>query len=218
VRHKTEKIPGLTLPSGGPARRETHFAYKGLGLLFPVGFCHIPQSIVEYGCDKNRCRRNSAFFPYFVDRLLLWLYPFTSLTEQGAVMKKSVLLNSGISRVVSLMGHFDTLTIGDAGLPVPDGVERIDLAVKLGVPSFIEVFETVMTELCAQKMTIAKEAAEKNKALFDYFTSYCAKNNIQLVCVPHEEFKALSKKSKAVVRTGECKPYANVVIESGVTF
>ena len=133
-------------------------------------------------------------------------------------MKKGVLLNSNISRVVSQMGHFDTLTIGDAGLPVPDGVERIDLALKMGVPSFLDAFETVMCELCAQKITIAKEASEKNKELFDFFSSYCDKNRIQLVQVSHEEFKKLTKYSKAIIRTGECKPYANVILESGVTF
>jgi len=133
-------------------------------------------------------------------------------------MKKSVLLNSGISRVISQMGHFDTLTIGDAGLPVPDGVERIDLAVKLGIPPFLDTLDAVMSELCVQKMTIAKEASEKNKKLFDFFVSYCKKNKIQLAQVSHEEFKVLTKNSKAIVRTGECKPYANVILESGVTF
>ena len=133
-------------------------------------------------------------------------------------MKKTVLLNSGISRVVSLMGHFDTITIGDAGLPVPDSVERIDLALKLGVPSFRDTFEAVMSELCAQKMTIAKEASEKNKELFEFIFGHCQKTGIQLVQVPHGEFKKLTCRSKAIIRTGECKPYANVILESGVTF
>ena len=133
-------------------------------------------------------------------------------------MKKTILLNSSISRVVSQMGHFDTLTIGDAGLPVPDGVERIDLAVKLGIPTFLDTFEVVMSELCVQKMTIAEEALKNNKELYDFFIDFCQEKEIQLVQVPHEEFKILTKKSKAIIRTGECRPYANVILESGVTF
>ena len=27
---------------------------------------------------------------------------------------------------IAKLGHFDTITIGDCGLPVPDGVQRID--------------------------------------------------------------------------------------------
>ena len=52
-------------------------------------------------------------------------------------MKKIGILNQDISCVVAGMGHNDMLVIGDAGLPIPDGVRRIDLAVKQGVPGFL---------------------------------------------------------------------------------
>ncbi|MFK5080878.1 RbsD/FucU domain-containing protein, partial [Glaesserella parasuis] len=34
----------------------------------------------------------------------------------------------------------------------------------------------------------------------------------------HNEFKHQSNQAKAVVRTGECSPYANVILYSGVPF
>ncbi|MCF4993335.1 D-ribose pyranase, partial [Pseudomonas gessardii] len=34
----------------------------------------------------------------------------------------------------------------------------------------------------------------------------------------HEAFKSLSHKARAVVRTGECQPYCNIALVSGVTF
>ena len=37
-------------------------------------------------------------------------------------MKKHGILNSDISKVLSDLGHTDQITIGDAGLPVPEGV------------------------------------------------------------------------------------------------
>ena len=52
-------------------------------------------------------------------------------------MKKTKILNSELSSVIALMGHTDTIAIGDAGLPVPDTSRRIDLAVKRGLPSFM---------------------------------------------------------------------------------
>ena len=36
--------------------------------------------------------------------------------------------------------------------------------------------------------------------------------------VPHEEFKKRSSESKAVVRTGEFTPYANIILVAGVVF
>ena len=58
-------------------------------------------------------------------------------------MKRQGILNSDISRVLSYMGHTDTICIGDCGLPIPDETERIDLAVKFGQPSFMDVLEEV---------------------------------------------------------------------------
>ena len=56
-------------------------------------------------------------------------------------MKKNGILNSDISRVLSYMGHTDRICIGDCGLPVPDSTERIDLALKFGQPSFMDVLK-----------------------------------------------------------------------------
>ncbi len=54
-------------------------------------------------------------------------------------MYKTGTLNSEISKVLSDLGHTDTIVIADCGLPVPKGVQKIDLAVRQGLPSFIDV-------------------------------------------------------------------------------
>jgi D-ribose pyranase len=56
-------------------------------------------------------------------------------------MKKSSLINAPVSRVVASMGHTDALCIADAGLPISSRTERIDLAVKPGLPPFLDVLE-----------------------------------------------------------------------------
>ena len=62
-------------------------------------------------------------------------------------MKRNGIINADISRVLSYMGHTDTIAVGDCGLPIPDETERIDLALKLGVPSFMDVFKEVAKEM-----------------------------------------------------------------------
>ncbi|MDR6296496.1 D-ribose pyranose/furanose isomerase RbsD [Pantoea dispersa] len=49
-------------------------------------------------------------------------------------MKKGRLLNAEVSHVIARLGHTDTLTIADAGLPIPAGPQRIDLALTPGTP------------------------------------------------------------------------------------
>ncbi|PFV41789.1 D-ribose pyranase, partial [Bacillus cereus] len=36
--------------------------------------------------------------------------------------------------------------------------------------------------------------------------------------VSHEQFKEHTKKAKAIIRTGEATPYANVILHAGVIF
>lgn len=104
-------------------------------------------------------------------------------------MKKIGCLNSELSYVISKLGHFDTLTIGDCGLPVPKGVQRIDLAVTYGVPSFDDVFKVVDAEAKFQKVTIASEAKEANLAFYQNLHEWAKLNGVEVVEVPHEQFK-----------------------------
>ncbi|WP_159567311.1 D-ribose pyranase [Budvicia diplopodorum] len=139
-------------------------------------------------------------------------------------MKKGTLLNSTLSWAISRLGHTDTLVIGDAGLPVPAGVERIDLALTHGVPSFLQVFDAVTDEMQVEKAIVAAEIADKNPQMHQQLLTRLNEleqrqgNTIVVEYVSHEEFKALSHDSRAVVRTGECSPYANVILCSGVVF
>lgn len=131
-------------------------------------------------------------------------------------MKKAVLLNQPISAVIAGMGHKDTLAIGDCGLPIPEGPVRIDLAVVKGLPTFLDVLDAVLEELCVEKVTIASEMKDVNPALYAILQEKFAGKEIEEI--PHEAFKEHTKTSKAVIRTGEYKPYANIILHSGVTF
>ena len=131
-------------------------------------------------------------------------------------MRKTKLINSEVSYTISKMGHTDSLTIGDCGLPIPDGVNRIDLALKYGVPSFLETLDTVLEELCVEEIVIAEEIVEKNTNIYNEILKRF--ENIKVTMVSHEDFKKMTKESKAVVRSGECTPYANIILKSGVVF
>ena len=72
-------------------------------------------------------------------------------------MQKIGILNSHIAKVLSDLGHTDQITIGDCGLPVPDNVLKIDLALTLGKPEFIEVVIEVAKYMQVERIYVAKE-------------------------------------------------------------
>ena len=131
-------------------------------------------------------------------------------------MKKSTLINSEISYEISKMGHTDSIVVCDSGLPIPSGVKRIDLALKKGLPTFLDTLDTILEELEVEEVVIAKEIIESSKDLYREIEKRFS--NITITTVSHEDFKILTKESKAIVRTGEFTPYANIILKSGVVF
>ncbi|BAI75017.1 high affinity ribose transport protein (plasmid) [Azospirillum sp. B510] len=139
-------------------------------------------------------------------------------------MKRIGLLNAPLSHAIATLGHTQALTIADAGLPIPAGPQRIDLAVTPGLPSFLQLLDAVAGEMMVERAVIASEMATVNPslraALAERLDRMAAAQGraIALEEVAHEEFKRLTVASAAVVRTGECSPYANILLYSGVTF
>ena len=133
-------------------------------------------------------------------------------------MKKQGILNSDISRVLSYMGHTDKLCIGDCGLPIPDEVERIDLALCFGEPTFMRTLEIVAGDMKVEKIVLAEEIKEKNPKVLSEIQTYFAGQDVEVEFVSHTELKARTHDCKAVIRTGETTPYANIILQSGCIF
>lgn len=77
-------------------------------------------------------------------------------------MKKHGILNSHISKILSDLGHTDTIVIADVGLPIPEGVTKIDLALTLGSPSFEETVNAIASDMEIEKIVIAEEMRTDN--------------------------------------------------------
>lgn len=133
-------------------------------------------------------------------------------------MKRHGILNSDISRVLSYMGHTDRICIGDGGLPIPDETERIDLAVKFGVPTFMDVLKEVGDDMKIEKIVLAEEIKENNPKVLAEINEYFAGQEIEVEFVSHVGLKEMTKECKAVIRTGETTPYANIILQSGCIF
>jgi len=131
-------------------------------------------------------------------------------------MKKRGILNHELIEVIATLGHTDALVIADAGLPIPPEVKRIDLAVIGGVPKFMEVLRAVLDEMQVEHATIAREMAAKSPQLRSEMMASLA--GISVDEVSHEEFKQFTRGARAIVRTGEFTPYANIILHSGVVF
>jgi D-ribose pyranase len=131
-------------------------------------------------------------------------------------MKKRGILQHELSQVIAMLGHTDSLVIADAGLPIPPRVQRIDLAVTGGIPRFIQVLRAVLEDAQVERAVVAREMREKSPQLHGELVA--ALGTVPVDEVSHEELKQMTRQARAVVRTGEFTPYANIILFSGVVF
>ncbi len=131
-------------------------------------------------------------------------------------MKKSGILNHRLSDVIARMGHTQRLVVADAGLPVPLSVERIDLSVVASLPTTLQLVTAIAGEMEVEAIVVADELLARDRTLVDAVAALFP--NVPISSVPHLEFKAMSESAVAIVRSGECTPFANIMLISGVTF
>jgi D-ribose pyranase len=128
-------------------------------------------------------------------------------------VKKDGILNPALSHLLASTGHTDYFTICDRGYPVPDGPERIDLALVDGIPTVLDVLRAVAAEWHLDRVVIAQEMMAASPGRFEELRALLGEVPLQVMS--HLELKRLSQMGKATVRTGDTTPYANIVVVSG---
>jgi len=131
-------------------------------------------------------------------------------------MKKTLLLHAELSHLIATLGHGDLVVIADAGLPVPPGTRCIDLALTRGVPSFEQVLDAVLSEMQVERADYAVEMSTHSPQCEAVLNSRLGGTGLR--SIPHDDLKQRSRTARAIVRTGEFTPYANVILYAGVVF
>ncbi|MEV4889344.1 D-ribose pyranase [Nonomuraea sp. NPDC055795] len=123
-------------------------------------------------------------------------------------MRPDGLWHPRLLQILSAAGHTDLIVVADPGLPVPPGVETVDLVWRRGEPAFLPVLREVLAELVVEAAYIAEESPD---GFLDGVLTRPER-------IPHTQLKELAAQARAVVRTGEATPYSNVVLQAGVPF
>lgn len=128
-------------------------------------------------------------------------------------MKKIGIINAPISTVIAHLEHSDMITVADAGLPVPATTQRIDLALKPGVPGFIETLEVVLTEMFVEKAYVSEDILTVSPKIYEQLQKTLG--DVPIETMPHLDFKKKTGDTKAIIRTAEFTPFANVILVAG---
>ena len=128
-------------------------------------------------------------------------------------MKRTGILNPALSHLLASTGHTDYFTICDRGFPVPEGPERIDLALTDNIPTVLDVLRAVMAEWSADRVLVTYEMEEISPCRLAELRELLG--DLPQERVSHAQLKRLAQHARATVRTGDTVPYANIILVSG---
>lgn len=132
-------------------------------------------------------------------------------------MLKKGIFHPQLCKVLAELRHMDMLVVGDAGLPIPKGVERVDLGWIEGKPGYLEVLKALMDEIVVEKAIFANEALTVSPE-FHKKALELLPENLPLEYVSHAELKETSREAKAIILTGEFTGYTNVILVCGCAY
>ncbi|MGW3995467.1 D-ribose pyranase [Amycolatopsis sp. NPDC004772] len=128
-------------------------------------------------------------------------------------MKRTGLINGQLTRALADLRHTDLFAVSDSGLPVPLGVEVIDLGVVYGTPGFFTVLRPLLAEVTVEAAWASRDVVAANPDVHRELGEL-----VEPQLVAHEDFKARLGQCRFVVRTGDATPYANVLLRAGVAW
>ena len=128
-------------------------------------------------------------------------------------MKRTGLINGQLTRALAELRHPDLFAVSDSGLPVPEGVEVIDLGVVYGTPDFFTVLRPLLAEVTVEAAWASEDVVAANPGVHRALGEL-----VEPQLLPHAEFKDRLGQCRFVVRTGDATPYANVLLRAGVAW
>ena len=124
------------------------------------------------------------------------------------------MLNGHIDAALTRQGHGDLMMVVDAGFACPDQVEVIDIALREGAPTVLEVLAELRKVHSVEKIVMSNETRDNNPTHFKTAAKAFGKS-VEIEVIPHIEFKQRSHQAKTIVRTGDFTAWGNVMLVSG---
>ena len=127
------------------------------------------------------------------------------------MLKKTAILNPALLQAMAGLGQNDYLVIANAAFPVEPGIPVIDLSLTAGVPTMEQVLAAVADELVLDS-TIQPSEWKEDRASDCRDAADAILGALPVKPVMYEQVKVLAKHARAVVRTGDVRPYASLIL------
>lgn len=133
-------------------------------------------------------------------------------------MLKGGILNPKLNYELSQVSHMDEVMICDAGMPVPPGVDRVDLEFIPGQPDIVTVLKEIVKTLTIQGVYLAEEIRQSSPDLDKQYHEIF-RGIAEIKYIPHVQIKTRSSRARVAIKTGEFHyHYSSLLLVAGCSY
>lgn len=108
--------------------------------------------------------------------------------------------------------HRDKMVICDVGFPIPKDATVVDVSLIDGVPDAMTTLKAVLNEIIVEACAVSSSMEERNPEYHSQLKEIF--RNQEFKKLAGQDFVEYTRDAKFFVRTGEFKPYSNMVLVS----
>ena len=128
-------------------------------------------------------------------------------------MIRSGIVNPQLLGLLARIRHTNTLVIADRGFPSWPMIDCVDLSLRDNIPTVAQVLIAVKAQWAFSNIWMAKEFCEEGTPeTLAELNHIVALSSIRFE--PHVELKRRVPQATGIIRTADCTPYANMILES----
>ncbi len=127
-------------------------------------------------------------------------------------MKKTGILNAQLAGELTKIRHLDRFVICDAGFPIPNGANIVDVSLIAGIPSMMQVLKAVLNEMIVEEYIVFDNMSSANAEYYNELKQFFVNQFSSEVSM--QEFIEMAKEAKLFIRTGELRPCSNIMLTS----
>src|SRR5882762_5688603 len=122
-------------------------------------------------------------------------------------------INPQVLSLVSRIRHTNSLVVADAAFPFWPQIETVDVSLVKGVPTVLQVVETLLANWKCGEIIMAEEFKSHNARKHQQaFKRVC--RGVRMTFEPHLEFKKRVPHAIGLIRTGDTTAYGNMILIS----
>jgi len=125
-------------------------------------------------------------------------------------MRPGKILHPQVASALASLGHGDIILVTDAGAPIPEHANRIDLAFCAGSVDLLEILRVLLQEIFIENVIFSEEVPENNPRLLERVTQIFTGSGADFTLIPHQELvSSVYGKAKVIIRSGSLMPWGN---------